>query len=78
MIAGVVALVALTIHGAHYVAVKTSGDLNLRARRVASLLWPALVLVTLVSLWARFPSGQICLQTIADFLCSMSFPLRWA
>jgi len=52
VIAGVVALVALTVHGAHYVATKTSGDLNLRARRIATLLWPALVLVTLVSLGA--------------------------
>src|ERR1041384_193128 len=51
-ITGVVALLALTIHGAHYVAVKTSGDLNLRARRVASLLWPALVVATIISLWA--------------------------
>jgi cytochrome bd ubiquinol oxidase subunit II len=52
VIAGLVALVALTIHGAHYVAVKTSGDLNARARRVAAALWPALLLVTLLSLWA--------------------------
>jgi cytochrome d ubiquinol oxidase subunit II len=52
VIAGVVALVALTVHGAHYVAVKTSGDLNSRARRIASQLWPLLVLVTLASLWA--------------------------
>ncbi|HLK52045.1 MAG TPA: cytochrome d ubiquinol oxidase subunit II, partial [Candidatus Angelobacter sp.] len=52
VIAGVVALVALTMHGAHYVATKTSGDLNLRARRVATVLWPALVVMTLVSLWA--------------------------
>src|SRR5580765_2600880 len=52
VITGVVALVALTMHGAHYVAVKTTGDLNLRARRVAAVLWPVLVLVTLLSLWA--------------------------
>ncbi len=52
VIAGVVALVALTVHGAHWVALKTSGDLNLRARRVAAVLWPVLALVTLVSLWA--------------------------
>jgi len=52
VIAGVVALVALTMHGAHYVAVKTTGDLNLRAQRVAAMLWPVLVLVTLLSLWA--------------------------
>jgi len=52
VIAGLVALVALTIHGAHYVAVKTSGDLNQRARNLAGALWPALILLTLVSLWA--------------------------
>jgi cytochrome bd ubiquinol oxidase subunit II len=52
VIAGVVALVALTLHGANYVAIKTSGDLNLRARRIATLLWPVLLLVTLVSLGA--------------------------
>jgi cytochrome d ubiquinol oxidase subunit II len=51
VITGVVALVALTVHGAHYVAVKTSGDLNARARRVAAVLFPVLVLVTLLSLW---------------------------
>jgi cytochrome d ubiquinol oxidase subunit II len=52
VIAGVVALVALTLHGAHYVAMKTSGELNSRARRVAAVLWPVLVLVTIVSLIA--------------------------
>jgi cytochrome d ubiquinol oxidase subunit II len=52
VITGVVALVALTLHGAHYVALKTSGDLNLRARRMAAVLWPTLVLVTLISLGA--------------------------
>jgi cytochrome d ubiquinol oxidase subunit II len=52
VIAGLVALIALTVHGAHYVAVKTSGDLNLRARQAAARLWPALVLITLLSLWA--------------------------
>jgi cytochrome d ubiquinol oxidase subunit II len=52
VIAGVVSLVALTIHGAHYVAIKTSGDLNMRARRIAVFLWPVLALITLLSLWA--------------------------
>jgi cytochrome d ubiquinol oxidase subunit II len=52
VIAGVVALVALTVHGAHYVAMKTSGSLNARSRQIASMLWPVLVLVTLVSLVA--------------------------
>jgi cytochrome bd ubiquinol oxidase subunit II len=52
VIAGALALVALTIHGAHYVAMKTSGVLNARARRVAGLLWSLLVLLTIVSLVA--------------------------
>src|SRR5436190_1727759 len=52
IIAGVVALVALTLHGAHYLALKTEGDLNLRARGVAASLWPVLVMVTLASLVA--------------------------
>jgi cytochrome bd ubiquinol oxidase subunit II len=52
VIAGVVALVALTLHGAHYVAMKTAGELNLRTRRIAAALWPVLVVVTIVSLVA--------------------------
>jgi cytochrome bd ubiquinol oxidase subunit II len=52
VITGLVAAIALTLHGAHYVALKTEGDLNLRARRVAIRLWPVLLLLTLVSLWA--------------------------
>jgi cytochrome d ubiquinol oxidase subunit II len=52
VIAGLVALVALSLHGAHYAALKTSGDLNERAKRAANLLWPALVILTLVSLVA--------------------------
>lgn len=52
VIAALVALAALTLHGAHWVALKTHGDLNLRSRRAAAALWPALVLLTLASLWA--------------------------
>src|SRR6266851_238477 len=52
MIAGVVALVALALHGANYAALKTTGELNLRCRRAATFLWPVLVLVTAISLAA--------------------------
>ena len=52
LIAGLIALLALTTHGANYVALKTSGDLNLRSRRVAGIVWPPLVLLTFISLWA--------------------------
>ena len=52
VIAGLVALIALTLHGALYVALKTEGDINVRAKRLAAKLWPALLLITAVSLWA--------------------------
>lgn len=52
VLSGVVALVALTVHGASYIAVKTEGELNVRARRIVSLGWFALVGVTLLSLVA--------------------------
>jgi len=52
MIAGLVALTALTIHGAYYLALKTTGELNARARRTAQYVWPALVALTVISLAA--------------------------
>ncbi|HZM12503.1 MAG TPA: cytochrome d ubiquinol oxidase subunit II [Candidatus Limnocylindrales bacterium] len=52
VIMGVVALVTLVVHGSLYVATKTEGDLNTRARRVAFALWPVEILLTVVSLAA--------------------------
>src|SRR5271166_2352189 len=52
VICGVVALLTLAIHGSLYLATKTEGDLNTRARRVAFGLWPVQVLLTIVSLSA--------------------------
>ena len=52
VICGVVALVTLVVHGSLYLAIKTEGNLNLRARRVASTFWPVQVLVTIFSLIA--------------------------
>jgi cytochrome bd ubiquinol oxidase subunit II len=78
VITGVVALVALTLHGAHYVALKTSGDLNLRARRVAALLWPALVLVTLVSLWATLSIRPEVLANYRSFPALFIVPVAVA
>jgi len=54
VMAGVIALVTLMAHGALYVATKTEGDLNLRARRVALLMWPIQVFLTIVSLIATY------------------------
>jgi cytochrome d ubiquinol oxidase subunit II len=52
VLSGVVALVALSVHGANYIVVKTDGDLNERARKTSLALTPVLFLLTLVSLGA--------------------------
>jgi len=49
---GLLALVALTVHGAHYVAAKTEGAVNARCRRAAAMGWPVLVCLTIASLIA--------------------------
>jgi cytochrome bd ubiquinol oxidase subunit II len=49
VLAGAVALIALTIHGANYLALKTEGDLGRRARASARSLWPLLVALTVAS-----------------------------
>jgi cytochrome d ubiquinol oxidase subunit II len=75
VIAGLVALVALTIHGAHWVALKTSGDLNLRARTIASTLWPALVLLTLISLWVSLSIRPALLVNYRRYPALFAIPL---
>ena len=50
VLAGVIALVTLTVHGALYVTVKTDGYVSRRARGVALVLWPALFFLTVCSL----------------------------
>ncbi|HUX43492.1 MAG TPA: cytochrome d ubiquinol oxidase subunit II [Terracidiphilus sp.] len=52
VIGGVVALVALTLHGALWLAIKTSGDLAKRARSLVNPLLAGLMGLTLVSLIA--------------------------
>jgi cytochrome d ubiquinol oxidase subunit II len=52
VIAGVVAFAALAQHGALYLVTKTEGDINVRARRFASVIWPFVLLLTVASLIA--------------------------
>jgi cytochrome d ubiquinol oxidase subunit II len=52
VLTGVIALVTLTTHGSLYVAIKTEGELNRRARAVALSVWPVQVLLTIVGLVA--------------------------
>jgi len=50
VMAGVVALVTLTVHGALYIAIKTDGDICRRSRGVAVVLWPVQFFLTCFSL----------------------------
>lgn len=52
VLTGLLALVTLTVHGSHYIALKTEGEINARARRVAMFGWMMLVLLTALSLVA--------------------------
>src|SRR5262245_46671337 len=49
---GLLALVALSVHGAHYVAAKTEGSVNSRCRQAAAIGWPALVTLTVAGVIA--------------------------
>lgn len=52
LIGGAVALVALSLHGALWLTIKSSGELELRARRIVTPLWLVLVALTVFSLFA--------------------------
>jgi cytochrome d ubiquinol oxidase subunit II len=52
VLTGLLALAALSVHGAHYVALKTEGAVNARSRRIAAFIWPALLCLTVASLVA--------------------------
>src|SRR5215469_7900647 len=49
VLGGVLALVALALHGLLYMALKTTGELNVRAKALARKLWPVVLVVTLLS-----------------------------
>lgn len=52
VIGGLVALAALTLHGALWLTIKTSGELEQRARRIVTPLWLLVAVLTVVSLIA--------------------------
>ncbi|MEQ1763558.1 MAG: cytochrome d ubiquinol oxidase subunit II [Pyrinomonadaceae bacterium] len=71
VLSGVVALVALAIHGSNYLAVKTEGELNLRARKLVSVGWYMLVTVTVLSL--------IGVMNLRDGILAnyQNYPITW-
>src|SRR5208337_915125 len=75
VMAGVIALVTLTAHGALYVVTKTEGDLNLRARRVARVFWPIQLLLTIVSLIATWSIKPAVMNNYREHPVGMLIPL---
>ena len=72
VIGGVIALVALAVHGALYVAVKTEADLQQRARSTARRLWLVLFVLTIFSLPASVVARP---DTLINY---RSYPLTFA
>jgi len=74
VIGGVVALVALTVHGSLYVALKTEGGLHERAVRLARGLWPVLVAITMVSLVATAVARPSTLENYMRYPVAFAIP----
>jgi cytochrome d ubiquinol oxidase subunit II len=74
VIGGVVALVALLIHGALWICVKTSGLVELRARSAVARLWWVLVLLTPISLIATMRVHQSTLDNYLAHPVSFIIP----
>ena len=89
VLAGVLSLAALTIHGAAYLALKTSGDLGGRSRQTLRRLWPIVVVLTVISCIATIlvrpqvtrnytahPIGFLIPAAVATSLVAMLFANR--
>jgi len=75
VLAGVVALVALTVHGANYLALKTEGEMNARARKISGIAWFALVGLTVLSLIATLYIRPQVLNNYKSNIVGFIFPL---
>jgi cytochrome d ubiquinol oxidase subunit II len=74
VIGGLVAFTALTLHGALWLALKTSGDLEQRARNVVSPLWFILVSLTVVSLFATIAVRPASLDNYFNYPFTFVIP----
>jgi cytochrome d ubiquinol oxidase subunit II len=74
VIGGLVALVALTLHGALWLTIKTSGELAQRARRIVTPLWFVLVALTAVSLVATIAVRPASLSNYFNYPATFIVP----
>jgi cytochrome d ubiquinol oxidase subunit II len=75
VIGGVLALVALTLHGALWLSIKTRGDLEQRARRVVNPLWLVLAALTVVSLVATISVRPASLNNYFNYPMTFIVPV---
>lgn len=74
VLGGFLALIALCIHGALYLAMKTEADIQLRSRKVASLLMPVLMVLSAVSLLATMIVRPSTLTNYKQFPIAFLIP----
>ena len=75
VIGGLVALIALTVHGALYLAVKATGDLEIRARRFSQRAWIALCFITAISLVATILIRSSTLDRYKELPIAFAIPV---
>jgi cytochrome d ubiquinol oxidase subunit II len=75
VIGGLVALIALTLHGALWLIIKTSGELAQRARRIVTPLWFVLVALTLASLAATIAVRPASLNNYFNYPATFIVPM---
>ncbi len=75
VIGGLVALAALTLHGALWLTIKVSGDLEQRARRIVTPLWLVVAALTIVSLFATITVRPASLNNYFNYPISFAVPV---
>ena len=75
VLGGVLALIALGLHGALYLGLKTEADLQERARSIATRLWPIVLALTLVSLPATVIARPHSLQNYLTYPIAFLVPV---
>jgi cytochrome d ubiquinol oxidase subunit II len=75
VLVGLLALSALVVHGAHYVALKTEGELNARCRRLARRGWWLTLLLTMLTTLATFVVRPTLLTSFAIRPWGAIFPI---
>jgi cytochrome d ubiquinol oxidase subunit II len=71
---GVLALIALAMHGALYLFMKTEGDLEKRSRDLAAKLWIAIIALTAISIPATVLARPNSLENYQEHPSAFLFP----